>query len=273
MYLSIIIVNYNTQRLLLDCLGAIYNQALLAALHFEVIVVDNASSDGSVEALREKFDKIKLIVNKNNLGLAKAINQGLNISQGKYILLLSPDILFSSQTLIKMTEFMDQYPQAGAISPLLLDEEGNPRPLYGRFATFFSHLFSVLNIRYLIPDNLRRRVRLKIDHSCDFIAMDWLMSACLMLRFEAIKEVGQLDENMFFWFEDMELCHRLKDKDWKLYLIPKLSVIHIQHQGIKLLPERMRKAIYRKSALYFYYKRWFKSYLIKSSCNYQQQEI
>jgi len=260
MYLSIIVVNYNTKGLLLDCLGAIYNHTSLPAAHFEVIVVDNASSDGSIEAVRAKFNRVRLIVNEDNLGLAKAINKGLGVSQGKYILLLSPDIVFSSEIFVKMAEFMDKHPETGAVSPLLLDEERNARPLYGRLATFFSHFFTALGIRYLIPDNLRRKARMKIDSSGDFMLMDWLISACLMLKHEALREAGQLDENFFFYFEDMELCYRLKDKGWKLYLIPKLSVIHIQHQGIKLLPERVRRVIYRKSALYFYYKRWFKSH-------------
>lgn len=260
MDLSIIVVNYNTKGLLLDCLGAIYSHPPRPAAHFEVIVVDNASSDGSVEAVRAEFDRIKLIVNQDNLGLAKAINKGLSISQGEYVLFLSPDIIFSPGIFAKMMEFMDKHPEAGAVSPLLLDEEGNIRPFYGRLPTFFSHLFRVLGIRDLIPDSLRKKARLKIDNSGDFMPMDWLISACLMLRHEALREAGQLDENFFFYFEDMELCNRLKDKGWKLYLNLKLSVIHIQHQGIKLLPEMARKAIYRKSALYFYYKRWFKSH-------------
>ncbi len=257
MNLSIIVVNYNTRVLLLNCISAIYSDFSLP-LNFEVILVDNASIDGSVEAISAKFKRVKLIVNQANLGLAKAINKGLSVSLGKYILLLSPDIIFSPGVFVKMAEFMDKHPEAGAVSPLLLDEEGKARPLYGRLATFFSHLFRTLGIIYLMPDNLRKKARMKIDSSCDFMLMDWLISACLMLKHEAVREAGQLDENFFFYFEDMELSCRLKDKGWKLYLIPKLSVIHIQEQGIKLLPESTRRAIYRRSALYFYYKRWLK---------------
>jgi GT2 family glycosyltransferase len=263
MELSIIIVNYKTKGLLLDCLDAIYADQLMP-LNFEVIVVDNASDDGSFEAVAERFTQVKLIVNEDNLGLAKAINKGLRVSRGKYILLLSPDIIFPAKTFPKMLEFMDKHPEAGALSPLLLDEEKKVRPLYGRLATFFSHLFRFLGIRGLIPEDLRKKARMQIDNFSDAITMDWLMSACLMLRHKAIMEVGRLDENLFFYFEDMELSYRLKDKGWKLYLIPKLPVVHIQHQSINLFSSGARQAIYRKSVLYFYYTRWLKSYLIKN---------
>lgn len=263
MDLSIIIVNYRTKGLLLDCIGAIYNHTPLP-LNFEVIVVDNGSGDDSAEAVNTKFDRVKLIVNKDNLGLARAINKGLSVSGGKYILLLGPDIVFSSQIFTKMVEFMDMHPDVGAVAPLLLDSNRRIRPIYGRLATFLSHFSRSLGLRDLIPDSLAKKYRMKIDISCDFIPLDWLMCACLMLRHKAIKDVGQFDENFFFYFEDIELCQRLKDKGWKLYLIPKLSVIHIQHQGIKLLSQKTRKAIYRRSVLYFYYKHWFKKFLLKA---------
>lgn len=263
MDLSIIIVNYKTKELLLSCLDAIYDHRPMP-LNFEVTVVDNASCDGSVEALNSRFSHVKLIVNGDNLGLAKAINQGLRVSRGRYVLLLSPDIIFSSQVFIKMVEFMDTHPEAGAISPLLLDPDKAARPLYGRFPTLFSHFSRLLGIRQLIPDFLGKRCRMKIDTSCDFISMDWLMSACLMFKSEVLKKAGDLDENFFFYFEDMEFTRRLKDQGWKLYLIPKLPVIHIQHQGIKLMPLGARNTLFRKSCSYFYYKRWF---LRKKHCN------
>jgi len=267
MDLSIIVVNYKTKDLLLNCLDSIYDHTPMR-LNFEVIIVDNASCDGSIKLISTRFRQVKLIVNENNLGLAKAINRGLGVSRGRYILFLSPDIIFSSQVFVKMIEFMDAHPEAGASAPLLLDPNGIVRPSYGRFPTFFSHFSRLLGIRKMIPDMLVKRCHMRIDTSCDVIPKDWLMGACLMLRLEAMEDIGQLDETFFFYFEDMDICYRLKDKGWKLYLIPKLSVTHIQHQGIKLLPEKTRKTIYRKSAIHFYYKRWFKNH-----CNHKDYRL
>jgi len=263
MDLSIIIVNYKTKGLLLDCLDAIYDHQPMP-VNFEVIVVDNASSDGSVEAVAATFNQVKLIVNEDNLGPAKAINKGLRIARGRYILLLSPDIIFSSKVFIKMIEFMDSHHEAGASAPLLLDLDEVARPLYGRLPTIISHFSRLSGIRKIIPDRLVKKCHMKIDTACDFMPMDWLMSACLMFRKEVLKKTGDMDENFFFYFEDMEFSYRLKDNGWKLYLIPKISVIHIQHQGIKLMPEKDRRALYRKSVAYFYYKRWIKNYFGKN---------
>lgn len=263
MELSIIIVNYKTKGLLLDCLDAIYDHQPMP-LNFEVTVVDNASSDGSIEAVGARFNQVKLIVNEDNLGPAKAVNKGLRISRGKYILLLSPDIIFSSQVFLKMVGFMEAHPEAGASSPLLLDLDGMARPLYGRLPTIISHFSRLSGTRKMIPNSLVKKFHMKIDTACDFMPMDWLMSACLIFRKEVLKKAGGMDENFFFYLEDMEFSQRLKDDDWKLYLIPKLSVIHIQHQGIKLMSEKARCALYRRSVAYFYYKRWIKNWFGKN---------
>lgn len=262
MDLSIIIVNYKTPDLTLNCIVSIYDHKPLA-LDFEVILVDNASNDSSIALIKKMFSQVKFIVNDRNLGFACAVNKGLKISSGRYILLLNPDTIFTSRVFAQMAQFLDCHPQAGAAGPRLLNLDGAVKTCYGGIPTFFSHLLRFLGIREFIPQGLAKKFCLKIDPVVNSLSVDWLVGACLMLRRKAVNDIGQLDENFFLYCEDNELCYRLRDKGWGVYLLPQLEVTHIQSQSAKLLSTAARKAIYRKSVAYFYYKRWLKKNLFK----------
>ena len=197
--LSILIVNYNGREYLENCLNSVYRQT--HRVSFEIIFVDNHSSDNSAEIVKTKFPKVKIIQNRENLGFDKANNQGLNIYQGKYALLLNNDTITRDGSFDKMVEFMERNPQAGACGPKLLNTDGTPQHQGGLFARQF----------------WRSKVPTKVDY---------VLGACLLVRREAIDKVGGLDENFFFSNDDLDWCRRIRKAGWDIYFVPGAEVIH-----------------------------------------------
>ena len=199
MDLSIIVINLNNSRILKDCLRSIFDLTTKAS--FEVIVVDNASTDDSVGMVKENFPGIILIENKQNLGFPKANNQGLNLSKGRYCMLLNNDTIMKNNALDKLVEFMDANPVVGACGPKLLNIDGTPQRQGGFFGIPFW----------------------KTDKPKE---VGFIMGACLVVRRETIEKVGKLDENLFFYNEDLDWCKRIKTTGWKIYFVPQAEVIH-----------------------------------------------
>jgi len=197
--LSIIIVNFNGAGLLENCLSSIYKNT--RKISFEIIFIDNNSSDHSVEIAEKRFSGIKIIRNKENRGFSRANNQGLEICQGRYALLLNTDTVVKEGAFDLMVEFMDANPKVGACGPRVLNADGTPQ----RQGGFFSRKFWLSKIP---------------------VRVDFVIGACLMVRREAIEKVGNLDENLFFSNDDLDWCLRIRKAGWQLYFLPQAEVIH-----------------------------------------------
>ncbi len=221
--LSIIIVNYNDQRFLKDCLSSVYNET--SHIKFEIIFVDNNSSDASVEFVRREFPKVKIIQNKENLGFCKANNQGLKIFQGRYALLLNTDTIVKSRALEKMVGFMDANPNIGVCGPKLLNPDGTPQ-----------HQGGIFNKRFWLSKKP--------------IKVDYMLGACLMARREAIDKVGGLDENFFFSNDDLDWCRRIRKSGWDVYFFPQVEVVHYGGFTTKRFNQRLFVEGFR-GGLYF----------------------
>lgn len=247
MKLSIIIVNFNTKKLLANCLNSIFAYPYDEEL--EVLVVDNASSDGSSEMISKTYPQIKLISNRENLGFSRANNQGIRESKGTYMLLLNSDTEILEGALKAMCEFMDDNPQAGAISCQLLLPDGTPQPFtYGQDPT----------LSYLIRRIIRMLSKQKYMHSWTgegAVETEWVTGACMMVRREAVDSAGYLDENIFMYFEDNEWCHRMRKQGWKIYFLPQVRVVHLGGRSLAA-DDPGRKAEYYKSLIYFYQKHY-----------------
>ena len=204
--LSIIIVNANNQRLLKECLQSIDKNT--HKISFEIIISDNASTDGSQEMVKDDFPQVKLIENKENLGFAKANNQALKIYQGRYALLLNNDTLVKDSALDKMVEFMDQNQETGACGPKLLNTDGSTQHQGGLLA--------------------KRFWKAKDPRPVDFI-----IGAALLVRKEVIDKVGMMDENLFFYNEDLDWCLRIRKAGWKIFFLPQAEIIHYGGQSSK----------------------------------------
>lgn len=197
--ISIIIVNTNNKKLLEECLQSIYQNT--HKVSFEIIVADNASTDGSQEMVKTKFPKVYLIENKENLGFIKASNQGLRNVAARYAMLLNDDTLVKDSALDKMVEFMDQHPQAGACGPKLLNIDGSPQRQGG-----------ILGRRFWLSKKP--------------IAVDFVIGAALIVRKEVLDKVGILDENLFFYNDDIDWCLRIRKAGWKIYFLPQAEIMH-----------------------------------------------
>lgn len=246
MNLSIVIVNWNTCDLLEQCLRSIF--AHPPSGDFEVWVVDNASTDGSREMVQTKFPSVQLLVNEDNPGFARANNQAIHHTFGKYILLLNPDTVVMPGTLAELIQFMDENPQAGVAGPRLLNPDQSlqvscyPRPtLFREFWRMF-HLESISH-QGTYPMELWSLEICK--------EVDVLKGACLILRRDTLNQVGLLDEDYFIYSEEVDLCYRVQRAGWRLYWVPQAQLIHFGGQSTQQVAQEMFLMLYKGKILYF----------------------
>lgn len=223
--LSIIIVNWNVEELLKNCLQSIY--ATIKDLNFEIFIVDNASSDNSVSMIRECFPKARVIASSINLGFAKGNNLAIKESKGRYILLLNPDTLVLRDALNKLVNYMDVNPDVGASGGKLLSSNSGWIGGARHFPNLFTEIIDHSKLSALFPKS-------KIfgyywmsywDHNSTK-DIDLLSGAFMMVRRKAIEEVGLLDENIFMYAEDTDWCYRIKKKGWRISFVSEIEVIH-----------------------------------------------
>jgi len=248
--LSIIIVNYNVQRNLRQCLQSISRSRKEVSL--ETIIVDNNSNDGSIEMVKEEFPEVELVENCQNLGFAKAINQGLKESEGRYLLLLNPDTIVLPDALGKMVEFMDGNPQAGALGCKLLNSDGSLQQSCRSFPTLTTAFFENTGLEKLFPRNkFIGRHRMGYWGHNDIREVDQPTGAALMVRREIISQVGLMDEQFYMYYDDVDWCYRIKRKGWKIYFIPLAQIIHYGSQSSRSNMPEMKIQRYKSRHKFF----------------------
>jgi hypothetical protein len=239
-------------------------------VNYEVIIVDNASSDGTPEYLRTAFPDVQLIQNKENLGFTKATNQAIRLGSGRYILWLNTDTILKPDTLYKMHRFMESNPKAGIVGPKVLNPDETFQPQCKRgMPTPFAALFYALRLHSLWPHNPVVGKYL-LTHLPENQAgqVDAVSGCCLMARREVWEEVGPLDENIFGFGEDIDWCVRAKKADWEVWYYPESVLIHFKGQGgahakpyLKVLGiHQAMRVFYRKHLLSQY--PWFVNGLV-----------
>jgi N-acetylglucosaminyl-diphospho-decaprenol L-rhamnosyltransferase len=240
--LSIVLVGWNNKTYLDPCLQSLYESGLRYS--FDVVVVDNGSVDGSQEMLREKFPQVRIIQNGHNVGLGKASNQGIEATRGRYVLLLNNDTIVNGASFDALIAFMDQTPKAGAVGGKLLNPDGSVQACYNHFPTFREEFLIATRLGELLWDGYPANTtenRVK--------SVDWLGSACLMLRREALDQVGLLDEGYFIYGDEADLQYRMKKAGWSIYFLPGATTVHFG--GRSLDRWRRRKMVYRGKMLFF----------------------
>lgn len=244
--MSIVLVCWNNNQYLEPCLRSLYENPLRA--RFETLVIDNGSTDGSQQMLAENFPQVQLIQNSENVGLSRASNQGIQASHGRYVLLLNNDTLVNGESFDTMVEFLDSHPDAGAVGGRLLNPDGSFQSGYASFSS--------LTQEFLIASNLGEHIWAGYPSngtSNRIRVVDWLSSACLLLRRTALDQVGLLDEQYFVYGDETDLQYRLKHGGWKVYYLPNVTIIH--YGGRSLNRWRRRRLVYRGKML-FYKKRY-----------------
>ncbi len=237
--LSIVIVNYNTCDLLRDCLRSIYDSH--GNLQYEVIVVDNASTDGSAAMVTAEFPQAELIVSHTNGGFAYANNLGLRQAgfgakgatsrqAARYALLLNPDTLLPPSALADMIAFMEARPQVGAAGPKLVKLDGSLDLACRRsFPTPEISFYRMVGLSKLFPHSRRfGRYNMTFADPDSLLEVDSVVGAFMLVRREAIDQVGLLDEAYFMYGEDLDWAYQIKANGWKIYYNPAVTVTHVK---------------------------------------------
>lgn len=226
--LSIIIVNYNTASLLEDCINSL--KANIGFKDFEIIIVDNASTDksGKYLSLLSSKKNFKLIKNKENLGFAKANNQGMQIAKGDFVLLLNSDTTVDANIFPKLFEWLVANKKAGVVSCKLKNSDGTLQATGGYFPT----LSKVATWMLFLDDVPLLSKLLKPFHpKADFypntnFQLDWVTGAFFLIRREVVEKIGYLDEDYFMYVEDLDYCYRTKKAGWEVWYLPFVSITH-----------------------------------------------
>lgn len=241
MDLSIIIVNYNTKQLTLDCIASIY--ASTTTYSYEIILIDNHSSDATVEAVEQQFPQVKVIRNTTNTGFAKANNQGMQIASGRYVLLLNSDTVVQPDTFQTMLLFMEEHPEIGASGCKVILPDGSLDKACKRgFPTPSASFYYAFGISKLFPKNPRfNQYQLGHLDPNESYPVDCLVGAFMLVRSEVILEIGGLDETFFMYGEDIDWCYRIKQAGWGIYYYSHTYIVHYKGGSAKRRP---RKIIY-----------------------------
>lgn len=247
MDLSISIVSWNTRDILDQCLASVYDTA--DGLKLEVIVVDNASIDGSADMVREKYPRAIVIANTENRGFAAANNQALEIARGRYFLLLNPDTVCRPGALETLIGFMDSKPRCGAAGPMVLNPDGSLQYSWARFPSFWNEIRGKLDRRIAgvsqvpkTPDEVRALGAFRVD---------WVGGCCLMARRDAIAQVGPMDESLFMYCEETDWCMRFSKAGWEVWVEPAAEIIHFGGQSSAQIPEEAARRLRASKKRYF----------------------
>jgi GT2 family glycosyltransferase len=246
---SIIIVSWNTRDLLRACLETIRHQAGLKHTDFvETIVVDNCSTDGTVEMLRESYPEIHLIENSDNLGFAQATNQGIRISNGKIILFLNPDTELTEHALSILIDTLKDHPNGGAVGARLIGPDGDIQESAYPSLTLFREFWRLFHLDRIRPFATYPLGKWSYDlpHKVEVV-----QGACMLVRREALDEVGWLNEDYFMYTEEVDLCYRLLDAGWEIYWEPRAVIIHHGGQSTRQRKSEMFLRLYESKILFF----------------------
>jgi GT2 family glycosyltransferase len=245
MDLSIVIVNWNTRGMLLKCLESVYET--IKGRNFDAWVVDNGSTDGSPGEVRERFSRVRLIENSENLGFARANNQALKLIQSPYVVLLNSDAILTPAALDTMIDFMDRKEDIGICGPQLLNEDGTKQNSVANLPTLATELLNKSLLRRLFPEKYPGK-ELDIKEPME---VESIVGACMVVRKKAIESVGLLDEDFFFFLEETDWCKRMRDKGWKIFHLPGSRVYHVQSGSARLTNVRARVEYWRSRYTFF----------------------
>lgn len=249
MILSIIIVHWNTRALLARCLASVAAEAATFRRgEVETIVVDNASSDGSVEMVRSDFPGTTLLVNRENIGFARANNQGIRAGQGAYLLLLNPDTELFPGSLHALVDFLESEPRGGAAGACLLNPDGSLQPSAYPAPALTREFWRLLHLDAVVPWSA---YPLAAWASSPPRPVEVVQGAALLLRRAALDEVGLLDEDYFMYTEEVDVCVRLTRGGWRVYWVPQARVLHHGGQSTRQVASEMFLRLYESKVIFF----------------------
>lgn len=245
--LSLIIVSYEVREHLERCLASLARVPIFSTL--EIIVVDNASSDGTPQLLCEKFPHVQLIINTENRGFSRANNQGLRVAHGRYCMLLNPDTEIApgdADPFSLLVSFMDSHPRVGACGASLFYPDGTRQHSAFRFPTLKQIYMDLFPVHWRLRESAwnGRYPFAKYERGEPF-PIDHPLGAALLLRPQALNQVGPLDRDFFMYAEEVELCMRLKRAGWEVWCVPGARFVHHQARSTRQFREKMFVELWR----------------------------
>ncbi|HEY8491391.1 MAG TPA: glycosyltransferase family 2 protein [Dehalococcoidia bacterium] len=254
--ISIVIVNYNAWPYLERCLRSL--QAHAGAARQEIIVVDNASEDGSPALVARHFPGVRLIARADNGGFARGCNDGIRAARGRAICLLNPDTEVRETVFDAAVRYLDGHPDVAVLGPRILNPDGSLQLSCRRFPGFAAALFNRYSLATrLFPNNPFSRRYLMTDWSHDAVAdVDWISGACMVLSRRALDEIGLLDEGYFMYIEDVDLCQRAHRAGYRVVYFPEVSVYH--HIGVSAQWRTFRSVLWWHQSMWHYYLKYMR---------------
>jgi GT2 family glycosyltransferase len=223
---TIVIANWNGELVLRDCLNSVYDKT--QQVSFEIIVVDDCSTDNSIDLIRREFPDVRIIINKENLGYAKTNNQALSFVRGRYLLLLNNDTMFENNALSEFVKYMDTHLNIGICGGTLVNPDKSIQHSYGDFPSLFMEVSALFSLPKFFPK--WRHLSLGIIPT-DFskpIEVDMVVGANLFIRSDIAKALNLYDEAFKAYFEDSDLCYRVRQTGFKVVYLPFSYILHIQ---------------------------------------------
>ena len=260
--LSIVIVNYNGGELVDLCMASLRQHPLHDLM--EVIVLDNGSTDGSAERIEKDYEQVVMVRLGANLGLAKAFNEGIRLSSGRYIMSLDNDTEVLDGSLDALVEFLDAHPQVGVAGSRLLNPDLSIQQTARRFPHPLNALFGRRSwLTKWFPNNpiSRRYLMPEFESSEEPYCVDWVSTAALVARREVIEKVGGLDEGFFVYWVDADWCYRVNKGGWEIYCVPASKVIHNENlKAGRRDKRRTRMIVDFHKGVYRYYRKHYLRY-------------
>ncbi|GBC93005.1 N-acetylglucosaminyl-diphospho-decaprenol L-rhamnosyltransferase [bacterium HR15] len=252
--LTIQIVNWNAREHLRAALRSIYAHA--PRFPFEVLVLDNASQDGSVQMVEKEFPQVRLLVSERNLGFAKGHNELARHAQGRYLLILNPDTLMLEDALDNLIRFAEAHPEAGIIGPKLLNPDGSLQYSCRRFPNPIAAIFRNTPLGRLFPHNRYTRDYLMLDWDHRSVReVDWVSGAAMLVSRAVYEQLGGFDEQFFIYVEDVDLCYRAWQAGWKVLYYPEAVILHAIGRSTDLVANKMIITFHQ--SMYKFYKKHY----------------
>jgi GT2 family glycosyltransferase len=249
---SVITVSYECRELLRESLASL--AAAAGPRAYEVIVVDNLSTDGVVEMLRREWTPVAVFEMGENAGFARANNRAIAAARGRYVFLLNPDTVALPGSIAALVDFLDTTPSAGVAAPRLLNTDLTDQGTARSFPTAVAAVFGRRSVMTkLFPRNRwsRRYLRGRSEQGMTPFEVDWVSGAAMMVRRETIQSVGTLDERFFMHWEDADWCHRIKDAGWSVYCVPAAQIVHREGGSRRGWPPRQLRAFHEGAFRYY----------------------
>lgn len=250
--LGIVIVSWNVKDLLIKNLEAIWQS--IGERSLRVIVVDNASKDGTIEALNAWKEKVIVIANQENLGFAKAVNQGIRAANARHILLLNPDMKVMNDALEKTVSYLETHPEVGVMGGHLLNEDGSTMPSVRRFPTIGSQLAVLLKIAKLFPGLLNRHYAKDIDYEKEQ-DVEQVRGSYFAISNRALNQLPGLDERYFIWFEEVDYCKQITELGMKVRYVPNIQAQDFVGRSFAQRKRFWKEKQFSKSMMQ-YFQKW-----------------